>query len=68
MMIYTLDITDKNLTMEEKGVYYSLIEKLILDGSCRVYSLNSSFKAYGKPSSRDQFRDGQYRVKRELRQ
>lgn len=48
MMIYTLDITDKKLTMEEKGVYYSLIEKLILDGSCRVYSLNSSFKSYGE--------------------
>ena len=48
MMRYTFDITDKNLTMEEKGVYYSLIEKLILDGSCRVYSLNSSFKSYGE--------------------
>lgn len=31
-MIYTLDITDK-INYGGKGVYYSLIEKLILDGS-----------------------------------
>lgn len=48
MMIYQQDISDMKLTIEEKGVYISLIEKLALDGTCRIHTDHTSFKGYGE--------------------
>lgn len=48
MVFYEKDVTELGLSVEEEGVYAKIRQKLIEDGSCRIYSLNKTWTEYAK--------------------
>lgn len=48
MVFYEKDVTGLNLSVEEEGIYAKIRQKLIEDGSCRIYSVNKTWGEYAK--------------------
>ena len=48
MVFYEKDVTGVNLSVEEEGIYAKIRQKLIEDGSCRIYSVNKTWGEYAK--------------------